>query len=180
MRQNSCLVAAFAAVAACTSVASAALETYTIDFFPEEDTSIAQQFRLFLPDLTGRQIVETRLVVEFTPAPGFDAGSLYLLLAPPVASDPGEDGFIFIDTGLDLGWSGEGTFRYEHTFTALNGILNPGLWGYDVFPTTDPAFLVGRFSADTRWEVDTIEVPTPGTLALATGAGLVAFRRRTR
>lgn len=180
MRHNPCLVAAFVAVSACSSAASAALETYTIDFFSEEEGTIAQQFRLFLPDLTGRQIVETRLVLEFTPAPGFDAGSLYLLLAPPVSPDPGEDGFIFIDTSADLGWSGEGTFRYEHTFTALNGLLNPGLWGYDVFPTTEPAFLVGRFSADTRWEIDTVDVPTPGALSLVSAAGLLVLRRRSR
>jgi hypothetical protein len=180
MRHSLCLVAAAAGVVASASGASAALETYTIDFFSEEEGPVAQQLRLFLPDLTGRQIVETRLVVEFTPSPGFDAGSFYMLVAPPVASDPGEDGFIFIDTGVDLGWTGQGTFRYEHTFTALNGILNPGLWGYDVFPTIDPPILVGRFSADSRWEIDTVEVPSPGALALLTSAGLLAIRRRAR
>ncbi len=172
--------AAVAAIGAFASIANAALETYTIDFFDEEEGPVAQQLRLFLPDLTGRQIVEARLYLEFTPAPGFDAGSFYLLVAPPVAPDPGADGFIFLDAAADLGWSGSETQSFEGVFTALNGVLNPGLWGYDVFPTTEPPILIGSFSADSRWEIDTIEVPSPGTLFLASAASLVAFRRRSR
>jgi len=173
-------LAAIVAIGAFASIASAALETYTIDFFSEEEGPVAQQLRLFLPDLTGRQIVEARLYLDFTPAPGFDAGSFYLLVAPPVSPDPGADGFIFLDAAEDLGWSGTQTQSFDGVFTALNGILNPGLWGYDVFPTTDPPILIGSFSARSRWEIDTIEVPAPGALSLIATAGLLAFRRRSR
>jgi uncharacterized protein (TIGR03382 family) len=132
--------------------------------------------RFIRPDLTGRTIVETRLFLTFTPAPGFDAGDFYLLLVAPVSPEVRGDGFIFLDTRADLGWSGAGTFSAQLTFSNLNGVLNPGLWTFDVFPTIDPPILVGTFSGDTRWEVDTI--PTPGTAALALLAGLLPLRRR--
>jgi hypothetical protein len=157
--------------------AAAGVMTEVIDFFPEGEQSVASMLRFVRPDLTGRTIVETRLYITFTPAAGFDAGDFYLLLVAPVSPDLRGDGFIFLDSRADLGWSGAGTFTAQLTFSNLNGVLNPGLWTFDVFPTIDPPIYAGTFSDDTRWEVDTVPAPA-SCLTMCAGAMVMARRRR--
>lgn len=154
---------------------SAGLLTEVVDFFPEGEQSVASMLRFIRPELTGRTIVETRLFITFTPAAGFDAGDFYLALVAPVSAVARGDGFIFLDARSDLGWSGGGTLSAQMTFSNLNGVLNPGLWGFDAFPTIDPPIFAGTFSDDTRWELDTI--PAPSAILLAC-APLLAGRRR--
>ncbi len=174
-----CTIAGIAAsFALFAPLAQAGMQTQTIDFFNDDEAPVGSMLRLFLPELDGRRIVETRLTLEFTPAPGFDVGSFYVLIAPPVEPDEGEDGFIVLDAFKDLGWSGSETRRVELTFSALNGVLSPGLWGVDLFPTLDPPLLIGRFSADSRWEIDTIEVPAPAATSAACFGGVLMLRRR--
>ncbi len=164
-----------AALAIATPV-FAGVQTYTVDFFPDDPSTINIMLGFITPALTGKTIVETRLFVEFTPEPGYDAGDLYFLLAAPVIPDAGADGFIYLESGPDMGWSGSGTVFYENTFTNLNGVLQIGVWQHDVFPTFDPPIYQGSFSADSRWEIDYI--PAPGTATALGGLLLIGARRR--
>ena len=159
-------------------IANAGVMTEVIDFFPEGEQSVASMLRFLRPELTGRTVVETRLYITFTPGAGFDAGDFYLLLVAPVMPEARGDGFIFLDSRTDLGWSGPGTFSAQLTFSNLNGVLSPGLWNFDAFPTIDPPIYAGTFSDDTRWEVDTIPAPSALTLALAAAAAAIRRRRR--
>ncbi|MCL4220903.1 MAG: hypothetical protein KJZ65_06005 [Phycisphaerales bacterium] len=166
------------AALAIASTAFAGVQTYTIDFFPDDPGAINIMLGFITPALTGKTIVQTRLFVEFTPLSGYDAGDLYFLLAAPVIPDADEDGFIYLESGADMGWSGQGTFFYENTFTSLNGVLQVGVWQHDVFPTFDPPIYQGFFSADSRWEIDYI--PAPATASSLGGLLLVGSRRRRR
>ena len=119
-------------------------------------------------------ITETRLYVDFTTADGFDAANLFMLLV----ANAGET-FISV-TGADLGWSGEGSFSAEMAYDNLNGMLDEGIWIFDVYATEgDPPAYSGEFSPSTRWEVDITPVPAPATAGvLMVGVGILARRRR--
>lgn len=156
------------------------LQTEVVDFFPEGEHFIASQLLFIRPHLEGRRVVETRLIIDFTPAAGYSASDFYLLLTAPIDPDPGATGFVYLDAGKDLGWTGAGTFSASLTFNNLNGVLQQGVWTFDVFPLLDPPIFAGTFSDETRWEIDTVEVPTAGTLALLAPSGLLSARRRRR
>lgn len=154
--------------------AAATADVHIVDFFPEEPTNgNTLQLRFFGP--TEGTITNTRLAITFTTQNGFRAEDLLIGLVVPVTPDDPEGGFWFV-TGEDLGWSGEGTFTADVSTAAINGTLNPGLWGFELGSLNDPPAYAGSFSADTRFEL-TI-VPAPGAVALAAGAGVLALRRR--
>lgn len=176
MRTPVGLLAALAAPALAAN-AAAGVQTEIIDFFGDGEGNIGVELVFLRPHLTGRTIVETRLYLDFSPADGYDAGSLNLLLTAPVIPDPGADGFIFLNTGDDLGWMGQGSFSTVLTWSNLNGVLQPGVWTTSMLGTGDPPLLVGTFGPNTRWEVDT--VPAPGGAALAfLSVGALTRRRR--
>lgn len=175
---KSTLAAAVLLSAAIAPTTAASVMTEVIDFFPEGEQSVASMLRFLRPDLTGRTIVENRLYITFTPAAGFDAGDFYLLLVAPASPDLRGDGFIFLDSRADLGWSGAGTFTAQLTFANLNGVLNPDLWNFDAFPTINPPIYAGTFGDDTRWEADT--VPAPASCLTMDTAAIVMARRRRR
>ncbi len=166
------------AIAAATALpAAAGVQTEIVDFFADGENPIGIELVFIRPHLTGRTVVETRLILDFSPAAGYDAGDLNLLITAPVDPAPGADGFIFLNTGDDLGWSGQGSFSTVLTFSNLNGVLQPGVWTTSMLGTGDPPLLVGTFGPNTRWEIDT--VPAPGAAALGALA-LGAFTRRRR
>lgn len=149
MRIRSC--STLAALGLTLAGASAQVQTYTVDFFPEmvrEDHTI--QLRIIGPQ--EGEILETRLFLRFTTAGSFDAADLQVVLVAPVPTSPSGGG-IFV-TGEDLGWSGQGTFTAMRTFTDLNGEIAGGLWGFEVQSINDPPAYSGSFDADSRWEVD--------------------------
>lgn len=160
--------------------ARAGLMTETIDFFPDEPGSFLRSLRFLRPELEGRRIVETRLFLTFNSEPGFDAGDFFIALTAPVTPDPGAQGFIFLLSGDDLGWSGQGTFNAQRTLTDLNGVLFGSLWQFDLFPDLDPAIFDGSFSADSRFEINTVEVPAPAPATLTIAGGTLLLRRRHR
>lgn len=168
---------AVAALGAAAAPTLAGIQTEIVDFFNDTEGNIGVELVFIRPHLTGRTIVESRLIIDFTPSVGYDAGDLNLLLTAPVLSAPGEDGFIFLNTGDDLGWSGQGTFSAVLSFSNLNGVLQPGVWTTSMLGTGDPPLLAGAFSAATRWEIDT--VPAPGAASLG-ALGLAALLRRRR
>lgn len=160
------------------SPASAGLMTETIDFFPDAPGSFLRSLRFIRPELEGRRIVETRLYLTFTTVPGFDAENFFISLNAPVTPDDGQDGFIFLTSGENLGWLGQGTFTAQLTLPNLNGELFGALWQFDLFPTTDPPIFDGFFSEDSRFEVDTVPVPGPGSAGFGAVAMLMMARRR--
>lgn len=154
--------------------AAAEADVHIVDFFPEDPTNgNTLQLRFLGP--TEGTVVDTRLVITFTTQNGFRAEDLLIGLVVPVTPDEPGGGFWFV-TGEDLGWSGEGTFTADISTGAINGTLNPGLWGFELGSVNDPPAYAGWFSADTRFEL-TI-VPAPGAAALLVGAGVLALRRR--
>lgn len=168
------------ALAAC-GVAAGGIETEIVDFFPEGEQLLQSQLLFIRPHLAGREIVETRLIIEFTPAAGYNAADFYLLLVAPVEPVKGATGFVYLQSGKDLGWHGSGTFSASLSFSDLNGILmEGGRWGFEAFPSIDPPIFAGTFSDSTRWEIDTVEVPAPGALALLASGALCGARRRRR
>lgn len=171
------MIAAIALSGAAAATGLARPQTEIVDFFSDTEGNIGVELVFIRPHLTGRTIVETRLIIDFTPAAGYDAGDLNLLLTAPVLSDPGEDGFIYLNMRDDLGWSGQGTFSAMLSFSNLNGVLQPGVWTTSMLGTGDPPLLAGAFSPATRWEIDT--VPAPGAATLA-ALGLSAMLRRRR
>src|SRR5690606_31150324 len=100
---------------------------------------------------------------------------LVMLLVAPVG-----EGAIFL-TGEDLGWFGEGTFSVDMTFDDLNGLTQPGLWGFELWGVNgDPPIYSGTFSDDSRWEIIGPDVPAPASAGLLALGGLAAARRRRR
>lgn len=174
MKNNVWMAAGVCAVVA--SAACAGVQTEIVDFFNDDESNIGIELVFLRPHLTGREIVETRLIIDFTPSVGYDAGDLNLLITAPVISAPGEEGFVYLNMGDDLGWSGQGTFSASLAFSNLNGVLQPGVWTTSLLGTGDPPLLAGSFSAQTRWEIDT--VPAPGGAGLAAVALCAGLRRR--
>ncbi|MGD9688208.1 MAG: hypothetical protein AB7K52_05470 [Phycisphaerales bacterium] len=137
-----------------------AQQTYTISFFPElpvEGGQVALAFdpRLAEPALNGATIVEGRLFVTFTTIGDFDAANLGIQLTAPI--DNAAFG-LFLRSGAELGWSGQGTFSASLTFDELNGMIPSGgraIWFFDLFHVAaDPASFSGSFSIDSRIEFD--------------------------
>lgn len=146
---------ALALLAAATTAHAQAIQTVTVDFFPEEpQTNHISQLR-FIGAQEGT-IVSTRLIATFDTAVGFNAAELQMVLVAPVPDSPGFGG-IFV-TGEDLGWVGTGSFTTTTTFNDLNGEIAGGLWGFELQSINDPPAYSGSFSADTRWEIDIIPV----------------------
>lgn len=149
-------LAALALPALGAPTAAAGLRTDVIDFFRDTPGTINASLRFIRPDLQGRRIVETRLHLEFTPGPGYDAGDFFVALAGPIEPNAGADGFFFLTSGDDFGWHGSGTFSVDLTLQQLNGVVLGTLWQFDTFALTDPPILDGFFSEDSRIEIDTI------------------------
>ncbi len=159
------------------SAAPALAETFTVDFFPEGlQTNNTIQLRFLGPD--EGQITQTRLFLDFTTAPGFNAEDLTVQLVAPVTPADPNGGFWFV-TGEDLGWSGQGSFTATLTTNMVNGELHPGLWGFDLGSVNDPPAYSGTFSDTSRFEVDIAPIPEPGgLLILATVVGFASMRGR--
>ncbi len=163
--------------------ASGDVDTYLIDFFPDDPQDpgfLSLTFVGPIPDFTanaGREVVQTRLYLTFTTLPGFDASRMVIGLTAPTAG--GSAIWVY---GEDMGWSGEGTFTYEMAFDDLNGIVPGGraTWTFEVGSDIEEEFLGfrGYFSADSRWEIDYAAIPAPGAAGAFAAAGLVALRRR--
>jgi hypothetical protein len=117
------------------------------------------------------RIISTSLVIEnYLVGSGNDASNFYLTFDVPVIDS--------IETqvrllGDELGWSGTGSFSHSFTTNDYNGTIRPGRFGAEFVGG-------GTFVGDAyiSFTVDTNPVPTPGTLALLGGAGLMGVRRR--
>jgi hypothetical protein len=147
---------AASALSLAAGLASAGVVTERIDFFPDEPGTRTLQLRFIGPQ-EGR-IVRTRVYMDFTTQPGFDAGTINFLFLAPVPDSPG-GGFLTL-TGEGLNWQGEGRFVAEYETDELNGEIVGGLWVFDLGSLNDPPSFSGAFSESSRVEVD-IEVPDP-------------------
>lgn len=126
----------------------------------------------------GKQIVETRVYLDFEPTDGFDAADFFSgFLVPVILDDPSGSEFMGL-WGEELGWSGtDGRKMYELVTDAFNGTVRPGRFSWELYSMDDidPA-IRGVFRNNSRIEFDL--VPTPGALAVLGLGGLVAGRRR--
>lgn len=129
-------------------------------------------------DNVGKQIVETRIIVDFEPTDGFNAADFYSgFLVPVILDDPSNSEYMQL-WGAELGWSGTtGHFTLSITTDDFNGVIRPGRFGWEFYSANefDP-FLSGIFHGDSRFEFDL--VPAPGALSLLGLGGLVIGRRR--
>src|SRR5262245_30216850 len=118
------------ALVLCALSTVALAEPFVVDFFPDgQQTNHIIQLRFLGP--TEGQITQSRLFIDFTTAQGFRAEDLVIqLVAPVIPAEP--DGNFWLITGADLGWNGHGSFSAQVTSDTLNGMLQQGLWGFDV------------------------------------------------
>lgn len=126
----------------------------------------------------GKQIVETRVYIDFEPTNGFDAADFFSgFLVPVILDDPGNTEFMGL-LGEEMGWSGtDGRKTYELVTDAFNGIVRPGRFGWELYGANDlDPSISGIFRNNSRIEFDL--VPTPGALAVLGLGGLMAGRRR--
>lgn len=129
-------------------------------------------------DNVGKQIVETRIIVDFEPTDGFDVADFYSGFAVPVLLDNPDNSEYMQLWGQELGWSGtSGHFTLNITTTDYNGIVREGRFGWEFYSANefDPT-LSGIFHGNSRIEFDII--PTPGPLAILGLGGLALGRRR--
>ncbi|MBX3358787.1 MAG: hypothetical protein KF745_10185 [Phycisphaeraceae bacterium] len=138
-------------VSASASIAGAAPDTYTVDFFPELPQNDGGVQLRFIGPARGT-VVATRLIITYTTLGEFQAQDLVINLFARTPDSP-LGGFLTV-TGDDLGWSGQGTFSTTFTTHDIDGALTPGLWGFDLLGAGDPPSYSGQFSADTRFELD--------------------------
>lgn len=116
-------------------------------------------------------IISTTLVIEnYLVQSGNDASDFYLTFDVPVIDSVATQVRLL---GGDLGWSGTGSFDISFTTDDYNGTIRPGRFGAEFAGG-------GTFVGDAyiSFVVDTAPVPTPGTLAVLGGAGLMGLRRR--
>ena len=169
------LTLAAAAVLTLGASALGAVKTYTIAFFPEEQVNSSMQSfsfdpRLADPFLHGAQITGARLIIDFTPANGFDSANLGISLTVPHADIDYTSWHI--NSGVDMGWSGQGQKTATISSNAVNGLLHVGgraIWFLDIYSVEDidPPAYSGTFGPNTRIEFDYI--PVPRTIVAAAG-----------
>ncbi len=130
-------------------------------------------------DNVGKQIVETRIIIDFEPTNGFNAADFYSgFLVPVILDDPSNSEYMQL-WGAELGWSGTtGRFTLSIATDDFNGVIRPGRFGWEFYSANefDPS-ISGIFRGDSRFEFDL--VPAPGALTLL-GAGALAMGRRRR
>jgi MYXO-CTERM domain-containing protein len=115
-------------------------------------------------------IISTTVVIEsYVVGAGLDAADFDMGFDVPVL-DAAQTQLSL--TGVDLGWSGVGSFSHSFTSTDFNGLIRPGRFGAEF----DGG---GTFAGDAYVEftVDT-SVPTPAALGLLGVAVAAATRRR--
>lgn len=164
--KTSAILAALAATATLASSALGAVRTHTIDFFPDDARtnhimSLSFDPRLAEPFLRGATVVQTRVYLDFTPEPGFNAANLSFGMAAPI---PDTDGGVFLNAGADLGWTGGTQQTATFTSNAINGTIpegGRGVWFWDVYagPDLDPPAYSGTFGPTSRVEIDYMPVP---------------------
>jgi len=136
--------------------------------------------------LVGQQIVSTRVVIDFTPAPGVDWTTLVATLQLPVE---GAQSQLFQVFGSDLVETTPGTYHFELTSKLNNGTIFDSRWGIETYGLTADGgamALPGTLGATTGYYVTATlpssPVPEPATAwLLLAGLGLVpALARRAR
>lgn len=129
-------------------------------------------------DNVGKQIVETRVIIEFEPTNGFDAADFFTAFLVPVILDDPSGSELLMVIGSEVGWSGtSGVKTLNLTTDAYNGTVRAGRFGWELrgFDDLDPS-ISGIFSGNSRIEFDL--VPAPGALVVLGLGGMVAGRRR--
>lgn len=172
------------------SSALGAVKTYTIALFPEQPVNNTMQSysldpRLAEPFLRGAQIVGARLIIDFTPANGFNPADLGISLTVP-HSDIDYTSWHIVG-GTDMGWTGPGPYTANISTGVLNGMIHVGgraIWFLDIYsaqPDLDPPAYSGTFGPNTRFELDYIPVPQTlvSTGDLICGDGAATFTART-
>ena len=133
-------------------------QTAILNVFPTGQQTGAQT-QIDFSGPSSCQVLQSRMSVTFTTAGTFDAADLVIGLVAPLGPSPGSGGWYV--TGADLGWSGSGLFTASVSSDFLNGIAISSTWTLRVGSLNDPPTYSGEFSADSRVEIDYIQLPPP-------------------
>ena len=133
--------------------------------------------------LAGEQIVNSRVVIDFTPDPGVNVDWLVMEFAVPTTDAQAS---YFEVRGTDLVETTPGTWHYELSTTLYNGTIHGGRFGWSTYGLTPDGAAVsmgGTLSAETGYYF-TVTTPVPevpsAALLLAGLAAVPAFVRRRR
>lgn len=116
-------------VALALAVGTAHAEIVTVRYDFPDHANYAFDYFQFGADLApvSGQILSTTLVINYTTSGDLDAADFYFSFLVPVEGAP--ESFIGLN-GVDLGWSGQGTFHYLFEDSELyNGTIRPGRFG---------------------------------------------------
>lgn len=159
-----------------------AAETVTAAFHPVPGVSLNYGSFGYTDDegnyqiLTDQQIVSTRILIDFTPAPGLDPLSFIAAMVVPTDS---VNQFLVVE-GTDLTVLPNGVWHYEATTNDFNGIIRSGRFSVDCYAvdpaTGDPLSISGDFSDESGFFF-TVVVPEPTTLSCFALTPLLSRKR---
>ena len=147
-----------------TSVAQAQTLTYTMPIEPGPLDGQVVFLTLVGPAEEG-WVTNVTMNLTFETAGTFDASDLELLLGAPVEGSPDWS----VVGGLDLGWSGQGTFSGSISTTSLNGQMQLGLpgfptiWDLTIWPASGSGGVSGQFFNSEIVIEYSLTPPTPET-----------------
>lgn len=101
-------------------------ETATFHF-----AAVGTSFSAALPadsPLIGGEITSTRIYLDVESFPGSDAANFFTDISFPIDPFPGNESALVL-VGVDLGWSGSGTFHHFEETARFNGIFSPFRYG---------------------------------------------------
>ncbi len=78
--------------------------------------------------LIGKEVISARIYLDVESFPGSDAANFFTDISFPIEPFPGNTNALVL-LGVDLGWSGSGTFHYFEETTRFNGVFGAFRYG---------------------------------------------------